>query len=290
MDKLLLNFPLELAEAGSEELPRNFSGVAYSGGHVPSYDVVVDLSSTSLDADMPLLNSHGGSVDDVIGSIAQSINDGTKITIAGTLFSDIEPAAQRIAQKAQAGAKFQLSVGLYDGEIHRLSKGQKETINGHEFSGPTSILKGATVRETSVVPLGADPQTSSSFFSQNQNSEETDMELQEALDTINQLKAELSEATDKAKAAEAELESQKKAQHEDRVKAMFGAMGIEFSDEAAKPYNGMSAQAIESITAKFSETTQKQQDELTSEVLLSGGSDGDDGSLTAFVAKSHASN
>ncbi len=58
-DCIRLTAPLELKPASGDKLSQNVKGVAYSGGKVQQYEsLVIDLASTTLAKDMPLLFQH----------------------------------------------------------------------------------------------------------------------------------------------------------------------------------------------------------------------------------------
>jgi hypothetical protein len=110
---------------------------------------------------MPLLHEH--SREAVIGSITSAVNDGRSIEIEGELFTDLEEAAAKLAAKAKRGIGFQMSVGLFDAKAK--TESGRVRLNGREHKGPLIVLHGGTIREVSVVTLGADPATSAELFS-----------------------------------------------------------------------------------------------------------------------------
>jgi hypothetical protein len=158
-----MSAPLELRAAGNE-LPQRFSGQAYSGGLVPSYGIVIDLASTRYGARMPLLDSHMRSA--IVGVIENAATTNHAMQVDGRLFSDMAgSAAERIAQLAQRGAPFQMSVGLYEFTVETVRAGIVVTVNGRQLTGPVDVLRNGLVREVSIVTLGADSDTSAAFLS-----------------------------------------------------------------------------------------------------------------------------
>lgn len=149
---------------------RQFSGLAYGGGLVPSPfgmgNVVIDLATLAAGAPLPLLNMHDHAA--IVGKVASVTNDGWQLTDAGELFSDFDPTAQGIAQRAGRGIPFQQSVGVYDFREEEIRAGQSVNINGRSFIGPLTILRNGTVREISICPLGADATTSAAIFNAGQ--------------------------------------------------------------------------------------------------------------------------
>lgn len=158
-----LSGPLELRASGSE-LPQRFTGVAYSGGLVPSHGIVIDLASTRYAPRMPLLDSHSHSA--IVGAVENAATANHQMHVDGKLFSDMPGSqAERIAQLAQRGASFQLSVGVYTFTVESVGAGIVVTVNGRQFTGPLDVLRNGLVREVSVVTLGADSDTSAAFLS-----------------------------------------------------------------------------------------------------------------------------
>jgi Caudovirus prohead serine protease len=135
-----------------------FEGIAYSGGIMGGgHNAVVDLTGTSAKAGMPLLLNHDH--DRYIGAVTSCNITANAITVVGELFDDVEEDARKIVEKLRAGAPFQLSIGLYDAKIMESRPGG-ETINGKKVAEGIKIYRRGTIREVSVVPLGADAETS----------------------------------------------------------------------------------------------------------------------------------
>jgi hypothetical protein len=148
---------------------RQFAGVAYSGGPVPygfGTVVVIDLATLVANAPLPLLNSHDHGA--IIGKVASITNDGRQLGDAGKLFTDIDPLALGIVQRADRGTPFQQSVGIYDYAEEMIPAGHSIDINGRTLQGPITVFRGGTVREISLCPLGADANTTAAFFNANQ--------------------------------------------------------------------------------------------------------------------------
>ncbi|MEQ8511220.1 MAG: hypothetical protein RJP96_02730 [Algiphilus sp.] len=243
-----------------------FSGIAYSGGRIPSFDAVIDLASTEVADTLPLLFGHEHSA--TIGVIRQTENNGRQLSVAGELFSDIDARAEEIRLKSTRGIRYQMSVGLYEARIEEFPAGEDVEINGQTFHGPVAVLRGGTVRETSVVTLGADPLTSATFFAEPGRSaappphEDPTMPTNEELtQRVNELTAErdkekqradtaeasVTELTQRAETAESALAEQKRTAREAEVKQLFQATGREFSEDAAKPYIELSDEAFTAV-------------------------------------------
>ncbi len=164
-DAIRLTAPMQLRAApeGPSQLPSQFTGIAYSGGLVPSYGMVIDLSSTNITPVMPLLSEHDRT--NMVGMVngAQKLNG--QIVVAGKLYSDMAGSkAEQIAQLSQRGFPFQMSVGLFGFSEEELQPGQRALVNGRDVAGPVTVLRNGTVRECSICALGADPNTEARFF------------------------------------------------------------------------------------------------------------------------------
>lgn len=162
IDGFRLAAPLEL-KAGGGALPDRFTGTAYSGGFVPDYEVVIDLATTTFNQKLPLLDNHyrGG----IVGVVESASARDHRMVVGGRLFSDMAgSAAERIAQLAQRGVPFEMSVGLYSFTTESIPAGKSVAVNGQVFNGPVNVLRKGQVREVSIVTLGADPATTVQVF------------------------------------------------------------------------------------------------------------------------------
>jgi hypothetical protein len=163
--EIRLSAPLELRAANDPKVPAQFSGVAYSGGLVPSFGCVIDISSTMLAQRMPLLMEHNRS--DMIGVVETNSTAGKQITVGGKLFSDMPgTSAERLALLAQRGGVFQMSIGLFGYTEEVYPAGHAVTVNGKAMTGPVVVLRNGKVREVSIVTLGADHNTDVRMFKQ----------------------------------------------------------------------------------------------------------------------------
>lgn len=280
MKPVTLTGLLELKAANDDKLARRFFGIAYSGGFVPGYHIVVDLDSVRLADDMPLLDAHANKNHAVIGAITETRIEGGKLEVGGDFFSDIDPVAEMIARKVKRGAKYQMSIGIHDANEEFISPGKSVTVNGQEFAGPITILRDAHIREVSVVPLGADANTRATFF---KTPEGKQVELEALRKQNTELSAKVAELTTdrdglrkELEAARKELDEIKRKAREEKVKALFSAIGVEYTDEAASPYLEMSSKAFEAVSAHMKAAKPKGADNL-SEEMLAGDEDASSG-------------
>lgn len=147
-----------LIEASNGAKPK-VVGVAYSGGKMSlpgwRHPVVVDLAGMEIPESVPLLTNHENKTDSRIGLISAAVRNNV-LEITGEIVSDSKDAADIIAQ-GKAGADWQLSIGA-DVKECELVKGSRE-VNGQEVEGPFYHIKKSSLREVSVVAVGADAHT-----------------------------------------------------------------------------------------------------------------------------------
>jgi len=148
-----------LIEAAGGARPK-IVGTAYSGGKMslPGWKnpVVVDLSGMELPESVPLLANHENRTSARIGMVSASVKNNV-LEISGEIISEGSEAADIVAQ-SKAGADWQLSIGA-DVKECELVRGKRE-VNGQVFDGPFYHVRKSSLREVSVVAVGADAHTS----------------------------------------------------------------------------------------------------------------------------------
>jgi hypothetical protein len=151
---------LKASEAGK---PRRFSILAYSGGtlNVDGFDlpVIVDLAGMEIPGSIPILIDHTKSVEATLGLTDSITNTGTSLMLAGIITGQSATSQQVLAQSA-AGHQWQASIGAMVGDTEEITAGQSVSVNGQDFTGPVIVARRSVLRETSVLPMGADPTTS----------------------------------------------------------------------------------------------------------------------------------
>lgn len=148
-----------LIEASGEGRPK-IVGTAYSGGKMslPGWKnpVVVDLSGMELPESVPLLANHENRTSARIGMVSAHVKN-NQLEITGEIISESSEAADIVAQ-SKAGADWQLSIGA-DVKECELVRGKRE-VNGQVIDGPFYHVRKSSLREVSVVAVGADAHTS----------------------------------------------------------------------------------------------------------------------------------
>jgi hypothetical protein len=271
MTVLYLNSPLNLA-AHDDKLPLEFSGVVYSGGVMQDFfgdDFVIDLAATNIAESMPLLFEHQR--EKVIGNI-DSFTKGNELSVSGPFYSDIDNDAKLVATKSQRGTQYQMSMGLFDAKTDFINSGSV-TVNGQTYNAPIEVVRGGTIRESSIVILGADDQTNAQFFSKHHEdkpmaaskpdtSASDDAALQKELSELKTQVIELTakleleksaaqQAVDDKEALALKLSAISDAQRETETKALFLSVGKEYTAENAKPYIEMSQASFDAVAGDF---------------------------------------
>ncbi len=150
-------------KANGKGKPKRFVIKAYSGGLLPvggfQHPVVVDLSGLEIPGSIPILIDHEKSVEATLGATDNIANDGRQLMLEGVVTGQSAKSQQVLAQAA-AGHTWQASIGAMVIESEDVPAGQTATANGQTFTGPVVIARRAVLRETSVLPMGADSTTS----------------------------------------------------------------------------------------------------------------------------------
>jgi len=233
-----------------------FSGVAYSGGVVPSYgwlgDIAIDLSGLRNDgAQVPVLADHGDSIDAIagIGRVYRTTGaDGiTQLAIEGELY-DTE-AGNKIASLLQEGFPLQMSVGIVS-DIKEVAA--PITVNGQEVT-VQAVFERPLVREVSFVPVGADPDTSAAIFSHRPAGpqlKESAMppEPKDQAEALEALRAELKAAHETIDTLKAELDEARKQRRQSELAALFREIGRELPEDTS-PYLSMDDTAFQAFAA-----------------------------------------
>lgn len=226
-----------------EEKPAKVSGVAYSGGAIRQGwnpdPVVVDLAGMTVPAKVPLLRNHNAwNTDDRLGNVVAK-RTGRGIEIEGEIVSGTE-SAREIVRQGKLGADWQLSIGAEISAAERVTSGTR-TVNGRSFHAPFVLATKTTLREVSVVAVGADRSTNlhvAAAFTPTPNlqiikMEEKDTKQVEAAAPTNPAPAPAPEAKPAAADIEAAAAAAVKAERE-RVSAISAACGGEFPEIQAK--------------------------------------------------------
>ena len=151
---------LEITAAAEGGRRPKVSGVAYAGGKMTLWGwpkpIVVDLAGMTIPEEVPLLADHENHTLGRVGVVRAKPVDG-HLAIEGEVVAEGE-VAEAIVNQAKAGAAWQLSIGA-EVESSELVQEGKRTVNGAEHEAPFYHITKSTLREVSVVAVGADRNT-----------------------------------------------------------------------------------------------------------------------------------
>jgi phage major head subunit gpT-like protein len=152
---------------GGKKLP-TFSMTAYTG--VPMklegfyHPVVVDLESASAPRQsVPVPRAHDP--ERILGHTTAIDISAQRIKASGILSADNEHSAE-IVRMAANGFPWQASIGASPKKMEFVPKGDSVKVNGRNWDGPLLVARGATIREISLLPMGADGNTAASVAAQ----------------------------------------------------------------------------------------------------------------------------
>lgn len=154
---ILTNASFDFIKAeGSNKFPL-INIIAYTGGMLNlegiEYPVVIDLTSTKLAPVIPLLWAHNREV--ILGDVQSAKIDGFKIPAVG-LLSAQGKKADEVRQMMLDGHKLNVSAGTESNNMVLVPEGKTVRVNGQNFTGPFYHAQDNTVREISLLAIGAD--------------------------------------------------------------------------------------------------------------------------------------
>lgn len=146
---------------GKKSLP-TFDMVAYTGGAMQlegwDFPLVVDLAGVeATDKPRPILRDHAPGK--VVGHTERVEATGSAIIASGVI-SGSGSDAKEVVEASANGFPWQASIGAKTLENQFVPKGQTAQANGRAWSGPINIARRTSLREISVLALGADDDTS----------------------------------------------------------------------------------------------------------------------------------
>lgn len=152
---------IEAAADAAEGKPSTFSMTAYTG--VPMSlagfwnPVIVDLESLKTPRQtVPVLRGHDG--DRIAGHTNEVTVSSQRVKASGVL-SGIDAHTDEVKKTAKGGFPWQASIGASAEKMEYVGKGETIKVNGRNWDGPLLVARGATIREISLVPIGADNNT-----------------------------------------------------------------------------------------------------------------------------------
>jgi hypothetical protein len=164
---LSLTVPVTIRAAEGNNPVRRFEMVAYTGEpmRIDGFDLPVVIDCASLDTTqqtIPALFNH--TADLPVGQIqAVSVTNGRPPIRASGVFTPSGAANDRAAEvinRADAGYRWQVSIGGNPAAVERYQRGERFTANGRTYEGPAVLARGVRLREISFVTIGGDSLTS----------------------------------------------------------------------------------------------------------------------------------
>ena len=159
--------PLELlAEVDRDgKKLRPFQMTAYTGAamNVPGFfhPLVVDLAGMTVPTQrLPIFRQHDP--ERIVAHSEAVEKSPQRLRIAGVV-SGTGEAAREVLDLAANDFPWQSSIGASIERREFVEPGQPVKVNGFNFTGPINVARASTLKEVSVVPLGADPATSATF-------------------------------------------------------------------------------------------------------------------------------
>lgn len=145
---------------------RRFKIRAYTGGKLVvagfPLPVVVDLRGAEHRPGFSILVDHVASVGTTLGQVDEVTNDGRELLLAGAVTGAGSPEVDRVLAMADRGHQWEASIGaaIDDADCRIVKTGESVFVNGQQISGPFILAERSLIRETTVLPMGADPTTS----------------------------------------------------------------------------------------------------------------------------------
>jgi phage head maturation protease len=159
---------IEAAADGQPKKRPTFTITGYTGAvmNVTGFysPVIVDLNGLKASRErLPILLNHDP--DRVLGQGTATI-DTSGVRLTGTITGDDEHAAN-VVTHSRNGFEWQASIGASIVRQEFLKAGEKAVVNGREVSGPLLIARESRLKETSIVAIGADDQTTATVAASN---------------------------------------------------------------------------------------------------------------------------
>jgi len=142
--------------------PRRFRIEAYNGGLLPvdgfEHPVVVDLQGLETPNNVPILIDHRKEVEATLGITDAIENTGSALMLGG-LVTGVSDLVQTVLAQDAKGQAWQASIGARVLESTDVPEGQVVSVNGQQIAGPFVLATRSVLKETSILPLGADSST-----------------------------------------------------------------------------------------------------------------------------------
>ena len=144
----------ELQQTAEKKTPK-IHGLAYAGGKIDvgfEQPVVIDLQGMEISPNLPLLQDHSNKMQDRLGNITATIRN-NQLFVEGEIVADT-PCAKNIVEQGKKSV-LQMSIGAQIVQASAVEVGQM-IVNNQTISAPFVYVSKSTLREVSIVAVGAD--------------------------------------------------------------------------------------------------------------------------------------
>src|SRR5262245_1527612 len=153
---------LQAAAGDGTNRKRAFTATAYTGAAMRldgfGHPVVVDLAGLAVPTKrFPTLRQHDP--ERIVGYTDEATTSAQRLRVSGHLTAATD-AGREALTLADEGFPWQVSLGADVGKMEFVDKGVTAKVNGRNFDGPCYVARATSLRECSLVPLGADVGTS----------------------------------------------------------------------------------------------------------------------------------
>ena len=162
-------------------------GVMSVGGWGP---IVIDLAGLDCAGQVRLLADHDASIGGLVGHGEAEKKDG-KLYIAGVLVDATEAGKQLLAL-ARDGVEFEASVGVSPTRRENVGAGASVKVNGKTIKADGAgftLIRTGKLREVSILPFGADQDTSVSIAAKKRGREMPEPEAEDVLTGVREQEA-----------------------------------------------------------------------------------------------------
>jgi hypothetical protein len=162
------NAEVKFAKNNSEQEDNNFRIIGYSGGIIKNHwfwgNLAIDLKGLKFAKKRtPVLAEHFRDIR--IGfSTMQDITD--RVIVEGPFLDNGD--AQKLKADMKKGFPMEASLLVPPSVVENVKEGASVEVNGHTLKGPGAVFRKSTIKEVSMCVFGADSDTESSAFADNQ--------------------------------------------------------------------------------------------------------------------------
>lgn len=153
----LNNIRFDFIKAKSNTVSPSINIVAYTGGALEldgfDYPIVIDLASTKVAPRVPVLWNHNRDI--VLGHI-EWLNILANTVPGIAVLSGTGEKAIEVRSMMESGYKFNVSAGTESDNLEFVKEGETRNINGQKWTGPFYHAMDNTIREVSILAIGAD--------------------------------------------------------------------------------------------------------------------------------------